>query len=294
MTTFIQAAAAAESERPGRAETLSTVEGEPAIPEKNRFFFDHPLDHVPAMLLLDSILRAAGQLHRPGDWEPTALRMRFDRFCEKSPPPRLRVESVPAPGGARLLDALVLQSGAAVCRAELRLERPRSAPRPTTEVPIGPPTGPADPRLVHKRCRERVLVGPLHDTGAGAFTTRALAPADHHARAVHPLTLLVETARQAATMVSHTAWGTPLDQRLIVGSLEVSLPADGLWPHRLVLRCHPRRAHRRHESVVCELLHGGTPRGRIAFTGRTVPPAAYRRLRAGASRTTAAHRGEAR
>jgi hypothetical protein len=101
---------------------------------------------------------------------------------------------------------------------------------------------------------------------------------------VHPVTLLVEAARQASTMVSHTVWGTPSDWQFIVGALELSLPARAPGPQSPVFRCHPRRGRRRDKSVVCELLVGDAPTGKVSFAGRTVPPGAYRRLREAALR----------
>ncbi len=265
------------------ADAGATVDSELVVDEENRFFFDHPLDHVPAMLLLDAALHAAGRL--PGaSASVTALHMRFDRFCEKDLPSRLRVSTTPRPGGARLLDARVVQAGAEVARAALRVEPAPSGPLFPAHV-TGPRTEPADPRLVHKRSAARVLVGRLDHGGGRTLTTPVLAPVEPGAADVHPLTLLVEAARQASTMVNHSVWDTPPDWQFIVSTLELSLPVRTPWPHRPVLRCHPRRLHHSDDSVMCELLLGDAPQGRISFTGRTVPPAAYRRLRESARRS---------
>ncbi|MGA5896254.1 AfsA-related hotdog domain-containing protein [Streptomyces venetus] len=264
---------------------------EVVVDEENPFFFDHPLDHVPAMLLLDSALHAAERLtESPSDeLGVTQLWMRFDRFCEKDPPARLLLDDEAAAGPDRSVSVRLVQDGTQVCRGGL-VTTPDASSGPLLTEPRAGARGPcADARLVHKRAGARVLVGPPHRIDRDTLDTRMLEPEPcAAAAAVHPVTLLVEAGRQASTMIDHTVWNTPLDHQFIVGRLDVSLPTGLAWTDLPVLRCRPRRAGARNRVVTCELMVGDEARGTVTFTGRTVPPAAYRRLRAGTRNRSAA------
>ncbi|MEU0173815.1 AfsA-related hotdog domain-containing protein [Streptomyces massasporeus] len=261
------------------------------VDEENAFFFDHPLDHVPAMLMLDSALHAAERLAEspPDGLGVTRLWMRFDRFCEKDLPARILLDDEAAAGPARSVSLRLVQDGTQVCRGGL-VTTPDASSGPHFSEPGAGARGPcADARLVHKRAKARVLVGPPHRIDRDTLGTRMLEPEPYtQAAAVHPVTLLVEAGRQASTMIDHTVWNTPLDHQFIVGRLDVSLPTGPAWTALPVLRCRPRRTGTRVHVVTCELMVAGAARGSVTFTGRTVPPAAYRRLRAGARNRSAA------
>ncbi|MDH6623228.1 hypothetical protein M2271_001015 [Streptomyces sp. LBL] len=273
MTLSTQEPSARDLQRsPGHGAELDVDEGDP-------FFFDHPLDHVPAMLLLDGAVRAARAFDGPLADRPevTRLWMQFDRFCEKDRPVQLRLGAAADPDHPVAIR--VVQDGTDVSLGGLACTPGAvHVPLPTASPGGGRPPH-AEPALVHKRAVTQILVGPLRRTGPETLVTPVLEPAPSAGTtAMHPLTLLVEASRQASTMILHAVHGVPLDHQFILCRLDVDLPPGPAWIGPPVLRCRPRRAGRDH-TVVCELLAGEGRRGTVTCTGRTVPAAAYRRLR---------------
>ncbi|MEV0639946.1 AfsA-related hotdog domain-containing protein [Streptomyces sp. NPDC050619] len=273
MTVSTRAPSARDTLRsPGHGAELVVDEGDP-------FFFDHPLDHVPAMLLLDGAVRAARALDGPLADRPevTRLWMQFDRFCEKDRPVRLRLGAAADPGHP--VSIRVVQDGTDVCLGGLACTPGAvHAPLPASSPAGGRPPH-AAPALVHKRAVAQILVGPLHRTGPETLVTPVLEPAPGaETAAVHPLTVLVEACRQASIMILHAVHDVPLDHQFILSRLDVDLSPGPAWAGPPVLCCRPRRVGRDH-TVVCELLDGEERRGTVTCTGRTVPAAVYRRLR---------------
>ncbi|MER6302921.1 AfsA-related hotdog domain-containing protein [Kitasatospora sp. NPDC001539] len=209
------------------------------VDEGDRCFFDHPLDHVPGMLLVAGVL----DLVRARDprWTQAAggrlrLSMTFDRMCELGRPVWLRGEPVAAcDGPAWQLTAV--QDGATVCRATVgtaAFTGPAGpAGRAQTAVPGSAQTvvpgaacgarAPADPALVHRLRPENVLVGGLVRTERAAV----LVPPPHHRLAgagVHTPAALIESSRQLATMLGHTAHGRDTQAQMLWLSLNADLP----------------------------------------------------------------------
>ncbi|MFD9821243.1 AfsA-related hotdog domain-containing protein [Streptomyces violascens] len=75
------------------------------IHPQHRILFDHPVDHVPGMLLLEAARQAAHHLQHPESIVPTGMDCRFHRYLElhvpcwidtRQLPPRTRT-AAPAP-----------------------------------------------------------------------------------------------------------------------------------------------------------------------------------------------------
>lgn len=99
--------------------------------DSHTFFFDHPLDHIPGMLVVDTALRQAEDMAaRTGRGAAEPLRVRaldlaFNGLCERSSDAFVHLaEGVP---GGRALTVDVRQDGTSVCSGSLRLEPPRDA-----------------------------------------------------------------------------------------------------------------------------------------------------------------------
>ncbi|MFF1873754.1 AfsA-related hotdog domain-containing protein [Streptomyces sp. CB03911] len=197
----------------------------------DRCFFDHPLDHVPGIVLVAGVLdvvraREPGRVEAPGG--RLRMSLTFDRMCELGQPVWLRGEPVAAGDGPRW-QFTALQDGAAVCRATVGIGAPAgpavsagSAPAVASGAARGA-EDPADPALVHRHRPENVLVS------GSVRTERAsvLVPQPGHRLAgagVHTPGALIESARQLATMLGHTAHGRDADAQMLWLSLEADLP----------------------------------------------------------------------
>ncbi|MCL7376959.1 AfsA-related hotdog domain-containing protein [Streptomyces sp. 35G-GA-8] len=277
---------------PGRISKISTDDG-------HTFFFDHPLDHIPGMLVVDTALRQAEDLAaRSGRGAAEPLRVRaldlaFNGLCERGSDAFVHLaEGVP---GGRALTVDVRQDGTSVCSGSLRLEpaarRELFAEDPRREG--RPARAPAE--LVHKRSEDNVLIGPLTRTGEHAYTTVMLGPPAHRWPDVHPATVLVEAIRQTATATSHTAWDIPTDWQYILMAIRLTLSDTRTWPAapELVCRISPLKGRAR-GGIDIDVLVRGAQVGHMRLEARAVPPAAYRRMREarnGPSRNGPSHNG---
>ncbi|MEK8143999.1 AfsA-related hotdog domain-containing protein [Streptomyces sp. M10(2022)] len=86
----------------------------------NVLLYDHPVDHVPGLVLMEAAHQAAHATLWPEPFEPTAVTSGFERYVEFDRPCWIRAQSLPAPG-AGLFAVLVTgtQDGRTVFRSEL-------------------------------------------------------------------------------------------------------------------------------------------------------------------------------
>ncbi len=210
------------------------------VDEEHPYFFDHPLDHVPGILLLEGAhglaLAAAAAARPPGPDEVLFVgeaTLGFRRFCEKGAPTDVRVRQRRAASPARLAWEGEVRQGALLAAtldletevAPLRLEGGLAA---SDDALAGAPS--PEPALLHKRRAENVLVSIL---------VRAPGPEEVYRCALRPppaghclaagdrrcwsLLYLLETARQAVMLGAHGVEGIPLGLPMNLLSLRVSL-----------------------------------------------------------------------
>ncbi|MFN0104692.1 MAG: beta-ketoacyl synthase N-terminal-like domain-containing protein [Bryobacteraceae bacterium] len=209
------------------------------VDENHPYFFDHPLDHVPGILMLEGILQLAELNMGAGEYLQS-IDLKFRKFCEKDRPAEMRAR----PSGPRASTIEVEQDGAvlATCGVE-------TAPIPADIALPRHDTGPGlvrfgDPRMLHKRDPENVLVTEYSPVrGRDAFQCDLLPPADGHilsegtARHLSMLYIL-ETARQFIMLLAHVHEGIPLDQPMNLIRIKV-------WQNRPI----PRQARLRFECA---------------------------------------------
>ncbi|MFI8308122.1 ScbA/BarX family gamma-butyrolactone biosynthesis protein [Streptomyces sp. NPDC085927] len=63
--------------------------------------FDHPVDHVPGMLLLESVRQAGHALHPSGGMMPTLMDVSFNRYVELDEPCWIEAEAMPSTARSR-------------------------------------------------------------------------------------------------------------------------------------------------------------------------------------------------
>ncbi|MCE4946758.1 hypothetical protein LVX13_27095 [Streptomyces albulus] len=261
--------------------------------DTHTFFFDHPLDHIPGMLLVDTALHRAEQAagrHAAGPLRVQDLDLTFNGLCEHGSEALVHLrENQP---GSRTFNLDVRQDGTSVCTGSLRLE-----PAPRRELFVEPPgqaSGHDRPRrasaeLVHKRSLDNILIGPLRQTGEHSYTTVMIAPPAERWPDVHPTTVLVEAIRQTATLTSHTAWDIPTDWQYILMSIHLTLTGTATWPAAPELICHvsPLKGRARGGIDIAVQVDGAQV-GHMHLKARAVPPAAYQRMREASAKTAEA------
>ncbi len=243
-----------------------------SVDEEDPFFFDHPLDHVPAMLLLDTCLHNAVR-STAGSVRVHSARFRFRKFCEKDLPADVTVSSAgPNPLSH---EVSVTQNGAVVCDGQITLVPGDELSWPLLRADARR----ADKRLVHKQLDDRVLVGPIqreengHAVAIGGAIPRAGRPP------LHPVVPLVEAARQAGIMTLHEVSEVPVGWQFVVTRLQVDLPGGGDRRGATTLRYGTWRLNGPLFVVPAEVVSGGRVVGNISFSGRVMPLSDYHRLR---------------
>ncbi|MEU4093292.1 AfsA-related hotdog domain-containing protein [Streptomyces sp. NPDC026673] len=267
---------------------LRTVEQDP-------FFFDHPLDHLPATLLIDGVAelveRVAGTAGPRAAWRVHALELEFGRFAEKHLPVDLSARALPgAPGGWRVRGR---QRERVVCDGRIHA---MAVPTPSSPSVPGPRTAGEDgpgrgamvaPGLVHRERPENVLLAGYRNHGPGGYSAELLSPPrGHHLRALpggsgaelRSLTELIEAARQFVTLLGHESRRVAFDRRYVVASMRAATarPVRRAERVRLSTDSLPPVGG---GDVRVRFGAGGGPIGEARFSGYALSPAAYRRLR---------------
>lgn len=69
----------------------------------DRLLFDHPVDHVPGLALLEAADQAARALRGPAPFAPTAIAASYRRYVEFDRPCWITAGPLPEPGGVRVV-----------------------------------------------------------------------------------------------------------------------------------------------------------------------------------------------
>jgi hypothetical protein len=194
------------------------------IDEQHPYFFDHPLDHVPGILLIEGVLQLVELAATRSDGFVSAISVRFRRYTEKGPP--ITVEAVPGADG-RPWKVSIEQSGHVVCECSVSIAQ---VPPPDLQgvAAIDDPAPPAR-ALLHKSRDENVLVGAIEDHPRGLRVRTLPIPSDHCVADGHrdrlSMLYFLEIARQCLMLVVHTRLGVPLGVPMSLLSLEFGLRA---------------------------------------------------------------------
>jgi hypothetical protein len=243
------------------------------IDARHPFFFDHPLDHVPGMLLV------AGLLDLIRDEIPAgsrlALSLEFPSMCELDRPTQLTATLENA--GFRLT---ATQDGRAVCTGTVGV-RAYTAP---ALVAGHRDWKPVSAELVHRARPENIALGEPEDVG-GEVRVPVLPPTGYLAErgnGGYDVEAMIEAGRQLATLFAHTVAGNPIDSQLLWCRLDADLPITLPAGSALVLRTWPEQAKGRMLGYPAALASDtdGTLLGAVKVTCMALTPASYQRFRA--------------
>lgn len=195
------------------------------INQQHGFFFDHPHDHIPGLLLLESGHQLAVELLPEGAWFASELQAGFVKYCLFDSPVELRAQRHPV-GDGWVCDVTVTQqqeARATLHWAFIPLPKERLVHRqPTVDAPI-------DKALVNKQRPENVMIGKPYALGPNGHQCHALVPdpdnllADSRGQ-THPLYLL-EAFMQLQRSLNH-AESVRLRDILLGVSMTQRLPLD--------------------------------------------------------------------
>lgn len=253
-----------------------TLEGTLVADQPDTFFFDHPLDHLPATLLLDGAVDLA-TASLPG--HVAGMHVKFHRFGELDEPVDVRLTQT-ADGSERCALRFSAQD-APLADGHVVLRELPPAPAASSERRAAP--APVDRSLVHRHREDNVAIGAAtagNDECAAEVLDLA---ADHPLRRRDPAhrspVELIEAARQLTTLIGHAVWEVPADWKYVFSavSYEQHRPVAADEPIRL--RTSRMSLHRRRLDVVVELEAADGVLGSVGIEGLVAAPRIYQHLR---------------
>lgn len=157
-----------------------TAQGTVVVDQTHPFFYDHPLDHVPGLLLIETAMQAAeawAAAHKTEGLHPEALSVRFTRYCLHGRPISWRLGMTAQPGGRYALRVLLTQDETPRAEVALMLAR-ASALKGALHCDVALPDmlHPAEPAALNKHNPANVMISePVADD---AGTTAWMLPPD--------------------------------------------------------------------------------------------------------------------
>lgn len=274
------------------------------VDEADPFFFDHPLDHVPGMLLVEAFLRAVEQrtsalavAGSSGSFFASTVDLEFESFCEKGIPAHVHLRGVDLDRG--LWEARALQNRSLLARGIIVTSRySGELPGPMEIEPASSPPLRVDRRLVHKSNECNVMIGcpvvrPDSLLEAAVFpssTGRRWAGGGGNLFAPCEL---IEAGRQMSTLLMHSVEGIPMGSQFVLQRLTLTMSRPVHRLERVELFGRPEGSDRRESYGSGRVRASGEIVGRLHFRGRMMAPALYARMR-GLTRERTAGRRQAR
>jgi hypothetical protein len=213
------------------------------IDQSHPFYFDHPLDHVPGIMMITALMglvRAIGAQPAPGHgaggdavaqpgW--TRISLWFPRFCELDRDTELQACPSATAGAWTVLAA---QPPGPVCLGTVALldADPLANRKEVSAYETTPSLETIPGYLVHRIRAENILLGKVRREKNGPVRAAILSPrtTDHlfavRGGGARTPEELIEAARQAAVMLWPYAHGWPADVKLTLNSLTAELPVQ--------------------------------------------------------------------
>ncbi|MFE9451332.1 AfsA-related hotdog domain-containing protein [Streptomyces sp. NPDC006739] len=259
------------------------------VDENNSFFYDHPLDHIPGMLLVCAMADAVSdRVVVPTDSRVKWV-VNFRVMPELSPEPELF--AAPPDGGRRTLrvsqgSTVVADSWFTFSPLGDALDGVLGDAHAGLPAAVGH-AAPARASLVHRTRPENVMLGRPEVTD-DMITAPVLAPTPWHTLASRrpgrrSVKSVVEAGRQFATWLSHRVGGWPDEVHMLWLRLAADLPVDLPTSMPLALRWRQTRMSEDKARLTFELIAGdgaGTKVGSLVYVSKGLTPEGYRAFRA--------------
>ena len=214
------------------------------LPDQSHpFFYDHPLDHVPGLLLIEAGFQMARAWARHADIAGDALcgfSVRFRRFCLHGAPIRLVLQSI-AEGPVRTLGVALRQEGGGAADVTLRLGAPATGGDAVPHLPQALLPDPAPGVRLNKSDPANIMIGQPVETACG-HAALLLPPApgnllgDGHPVWHHPLYLLEGFMQLLRFRNTERPAGAPRMRDILAG-IDVDLAAPAARDTVATLHC---------------------------------------------------------
>jgi hypothetical protein len=252
-----------------------------SIDQTDPFFFDHPLDHVPGMLMVCGMVNFARTCGHTLPEGRVKAAMSFRAMCELDPLPVLLLESTES--GRR--NVRVTQDSLTVADGWFEFATVDNV-LPWEGQADGNGQAAAEASLVHRARSENIMLGDPWRVD-DEVTAPVLPPRRGHSLSgprpdVHSVESLVEAGRQFSTWLPHRFGAWPLDaQMLWVGvtvDLPMALPRSLPVALRWQVASTPRDKAKFHFDLIAADGHGPVL-GSLLYASKALGPDEYTRFR---------------
>lgn len=242
------------------------------VDEANPYFFDHALDHVPGILLIEGVLQLAehavpGLL---GEHQFIhGLSIRFHRYVQKNRPVTVEFQQQ---GDTPVYVARLMQDEQLMCLCTLSIARGNAAAGTPRLNPVAPCTRQA---WLHKERPENILVGDID--AHGRVSTTAVTPGhffqDGHPHC-HSMVYFLEIARQAYMQIAHGPMAIALNTPMNLLALDFTLQRPLTRGQPLTLTtpagpATPQPVFKTNRTVI-QLWADGQPLGQANLTAQVL------------------------
>jgi phthiocerol/phenolphthiocerol synthesis type-I polyketide synthase C len=268
------------------------VSGLIQVDESHPFFFDHPLDHIPGTLIIESVTQLLAQLVKPIDPDNDKLSavvkyfsITFRRWIEKQDPTFIELKLTDGTPNCLNFSGMMSQRESLVSDLTVALEY---VPKSQFNGLMKRPEILEDQILLHKHNIENVLLQPINKGPGNCYECSIALPSEEHLFSEHqnqgliPL-IVIEAARQLVTLLAHTVYGIPQGMRMNLISLEYKADAT------MVISPHLIFSHQVDSNQVKEasditrfeiVINDGTQDcGAVIFTAQAVDELTYQKQR---------------
>jgi phthiocerol/phenolphthiocerol synthesis type-I polyketide synthase C len=205
------------------------VNGIIEVNEAHPFFFDHPLDHIPGTLIIESVCQLLGRLLKPIDPDNENLcpvinnfSISFRRWIEKDVTTEIALKLIDGSSTKLDFSGLISQSDITVSDLSVGIEY-----RPKANIInfIERSDLLEDKTLLHKKNIDNVLLQPIKSRGINQYECYLAMPSADHIFSSHfnqglaPL-IIIEAARQLVTFLAHKVYDISLKSRMNLVSID--------------------------------------------------------------------------
>ncbi|WP_413791537.1 MULTISPECIES: beta-ketoacyl synthase N-terminal-like domain-containing protein [unclassified Pseudomonas] len=195
------------------------------VNEAHPYFFDHPLDHIPGILLLEGVLQLIELAMPPLSGRVAyikTLTIKFQQYVQKQDVVDLHVEHGE---DSQVFHAKVMQDGKVMCTCVLAMAYSSAfETSPASEFTATPCR---DKALLHKARAENVIVSDMSGVAQGLSVDTVKLPPEHFFQAGDPqhysMVYFLEVARQCYMQIAHSHLRIPLNTPMNLLALSFSL-----------------------------------------------------------------------
>lgn len=195
------------------------------VNEAHPYFFDHPLDHIPGILLLEGVLQLIELAMPPLSGRVAyvkTLTIKFQQYVQKQGVIDLHLEQGKDP---QVFNAKVMQAGKLMCTCILGMAYSSAfEASPAGEFTA---TRCRDKALLHKAREENVIVSDMSGIAQGLSVDTLKLPQEHFFQEGDPehysMVYFLEVARQCYMQIAHSYLRIPLNTPMNLLALSFTL-----------------------------------------------------------------------